>query len=83
VDEGGAAMPWRDVACCAYCTNLSAVCRTVHGGLPDGLRLYLDGLATGRGDVASIRCCRGNDCPGYEFIGIPNNGWNCIDRFCC
>jgi hypothetical protein len=48
---------------------------------PNGLRLDADGAVTSSVTDLSNRDDSGGIFPGYEFIGIPYNGWGCEFSF--
>jgi hypothetical protein len=48
--------------------------RTVRQRKPDGPTVSRDADIPSRDDCGGI-------CPGYEFIGIPYNGWGCESPF--
>jgi hypothetical protein len=49
--------------------------RTVRQSKPDGSGRSSDGPTVFRGVDLPISDGGGGTCPGYEFIGIPYNGW--------
>jgi hypothetical protein len=53
--------------------------QSVYG--PDGPGRSSDGPTVFRGVDLPSRDGGGGTCPGYEFIGIPYNGWGCKSPF--